>query len=68
MCQEIPVPIAIIWRQWRASKMSEEDCMKDPGRCRDRAAVSAIQHIEFLMKRKRMIELEAEIVRVQVSW
>ena len=65
--QEIAVPVNVIWHQWRARKMSDQDCLKDLVRSRDRVAVQAISSLETLVKRQRMISLEEEILRVQQS-
>ena len=47
--------------------MSDEDCLEDLVRSRDRVAISAISALESLVKRQRMISLEEEIIRVQRS-
>ena len=38
----LAIPVSVIWHQWRARKMSDEDCIKDLVRSRDRAAIGAI--------------------------
>ena len=45
--------------------MSDMDCIKDLVRCRDRGSVSAIQALESLVKRQRIIDLEQEMEHVQ---
>ena len=47
--------------------MNEEDCARDLVRSRDRGAVQALQQLEFLTKKARMLELESEMSRVQAS-
>ena len=61
------MPVAIVWHQWRIRKMSDKDCLKDLVRSRDRTAIPAMQALEALVKRQRMIDLEDEISRVQQS-
>ena len=63
--QELPIPAAVVWNQWRSYKMSDEDCFKDLVRSRDRSAVSCLQQLEYLIKRSRMLEVQDEIARVQ---
>ena len=45
--------------------MSDADCVRDLVRSRDRGAVNAIQTLEALTKRQRMLDREEEIRRVQ---
>lgn len=45
--------------------MSEEDCLKDLIRSRDRTAVACVQQLEFLSKRSRILDMQGEITRVQ---
>jgi hypothetical protein len=47
--------------------MSDEDCMKDIVRSRERTAPQALQSLESLVKRQRMIDLADEMRRVQQS-
>ena len=63
--QDLVIPLNVIWHQWRTRKMSDMDCLKDLVRCRDRGAMNAIQVLEALVKRQRMIDLEKEMERVQ---
>lgn len=63
--QDLVIPLSVIWHQWRTRKMSDADCLKDIVRSRDRGAVHAVQALEALVKRQRMIDLEEEIARVQ---
>ena len=55
----------VIWNQWRASKMSADDCEKDLVRCRDRTAPSALEALDKLRKRTRQLDLQDEIASVQ---
>ena len=45
--------------------MGDEDCFRDLIRSRDRTAVVCLQQLEFLIKKTRMLDLQAEILRIQ---
>ena len=45
--------------------MRDEDCLRDLIRSRDRTAVTALQQVEFLIKKSRMLDLQEEILRIQ---
>ena len=56
---------AIVWQQWRASKMTDEQCCRDLIRCRDPRAPLALAAFEYLRKKQDMLDLEDEIARTQ---
>lgn len=63
--QDLSVPVGIIWTAWRSYKISDESVIKELIRSRDRGAVGALQQVEILIRRARILELEGEIKRVQ---
>ena len=63
--QDFPVSQAIVWQQWRASKMDDDQCCRDLVRCRDPRAPMALAAFEYLRKKQEMLNLQDEIDRTQ---
>ena len=63
--QDFPVSQAIVWQQWRAGKMDNEQCCRDLVRCRDPRAPMALAAFEYLRKKQDMLNLQDEIDRTQ---
>ena len=63
--QDFPVSQAIVWQQWRAAKMNDDQCCRDLIRCRDPRAPLALSAFEYLRKKQEMLNLQDEIDRTQ---
>jgi hypothetical protein len=63
--EDFPVSQAIVWQQWRAGKMDEDQCCRDLIRCRDPRAPLALAAFEYLRKKQDMLNLQDEIERTQ---
>ena len=63
--QDFPVSQAIVWQQWRAAKMNDDQCCRDLIRCRDPRAPLALAAFEYLRKKQEMLNLQDEIDRTQ---
>ena len=61
------MPVGVIWAAWRCYKISDESVVKELIRSRDRAAVGALQQVETLIRRGKILDMEVEIKRVQDS-
>jgi hypothetical protein len=63
--EDFPVSQAIVWQQWRAGKMDDDQCCRDLIRCRDPRAPLALSAFEYLRKKQEMLNLQDEIDRTQ---
>jgi len=63
--EDCSISQAIVWQQWRANKMDDDQCFRDLVRCRDARAPQALVAFEYFRKQEEMLNLQDEIQRSQ---